>query len=79
MTFLSGYLVTSWLLATASGADWMGKAAFIGAFVALIILLASLPAKMLGETERRPPLWRNVRAWAILIAVAQILVYAFWG
>jgi hypothetical protein len=79
MTFLSGFFGTSWLLAAASGADWMGKAAFIGAFVALIVLLASLPASMLGETERRPPLWRNVRAWAILIAVAQILIYSFWG
>ncbi|HOX04182.1 MAG TPA: hypothetical protein P5555_18085, partial [Candidatus Paceibacterota bacterium] len=57
----------------------MGKAAFIGAFVALIMLLASLPAKMLGETERRLPLWRNVRAWAILVAVAQILIYSLWG
>lgn len=79
MTFLSGFRGVSWWLAAASGADWMGKAAFIGAFVALIILLASLPAKMLGETDRPPPLWRNVRAWAILVAVAQIFIYAFWG
>lgn len=79
MTFLSGLLGVSMMLATASGADWMAKAAFIGAFVGLIILLASLPARMLGETERRPPLWRNVRAWAILVAVAQILIYSFWG
>jgi hypothetical protein len=81
MTFLLGLgiLGTSLLLATTSGAGWMGKAAFIGAFVALIILLASLPAKMLGETERRPPFWRNVRVWAILVALAQILIYSFWG
>ncbi len=79
MTFMTGFVGAHSLLAVASGADWIGKAAFIGVFVALIVLLASLPAKMLGETERRPPLWRNVRAWAILVAVAQILIYSFWG
>lgn len=79
MIFPSESLGLFWLVAAASGADWLGKAAFIGVFVALVVLLASLPARMLGETECRPPMWRNVRAWAILIAVAQILVYSFWG
>ena len=72
MTFSSGLLGISWWLAAAGGADWMGKAAFIGAFVALIVLLASLPARMLGETERRPPLWRDVRAWARFISSRQV-------
>ncbi len=79
MSFLSESLGALWLLAAASGAGWMGKAAFIGVFVALIVLLASLPARMLGETECRPAPWRNVRAWAILVAVAQILIYTLWG
>jgi len=67
------------VLAAAGGPDWLAQAAFIGAFVALIVILVSLPATMLGETESRPPLWRSVRAWAVLVAVVQILVYAFWG
>lgn len=79
MTMFSEPLGTLWLLAAAGGAGWMGKAAFIGVFVALIVLLASLPARMLGETECRPALWRNVRAWAILVAVAQIFIYTLWG
>ena len=79
MTSLPGFCGAGCWLAAASGADWMGKAAFIGAFVGLIVLLAFLPAKMLGETDRPPPLWRNVRLWAILVAVAQIFIYSYWG
>jgi len=79
MTALPDLLGPLLFLAGASGMDWLGKAAFIGVFVVLIVLLASLPAKMLGEAESRPPLWRSVRAWAILIAIAQILIYSFWG
>ncbi|HOY57591.1 MAG TPA: hypothetical protein PK640_05555 [Verrucomicrobiota bacterium] len=79
MSSLSESVGVLWLLAAASGAGWVGKAAFIGVFVALIVLLASLPARMLGETECRPALWRNVRAWAILVAAAQILIYTLWG
>ena len=79
MNCMSAFLGASMALAAAGGADWIAKAAFAAVFLALIVLLASLPAKMLGETECRPPLWRSVRAWAIVVAVAQILVYSFWG
>jgi hypothetical protein len=62
-----------------AAAAWGGKAAFIGVFASLVLLLLLIPASVLGEAERRVPAWRNVRWWAILIAVAQIVIYAWLG
>jgi hypothetical protein len=71
-------IIQPWLL-IAAGPAWAGKAAFIGVFVLLILVLIKLPPRLAGETGRRPPWWRNVRVWAIIIAVTQIILYAWWG
>jgi hypothetical protein len=71
-------LMQPWLLIAAAPA-WAGKAAFIGAFLALVVVLVLLPPRLAGESAGRPPWWRNVRFWAILIALTQIALYAWWG
>ena len=59
--------------------SWLGKAAFIGVFVVLLIWLLLLPARFIGNADGRPPWWRNTRFWAILVCLIQILVYWHWG
>jgi hypothetical protein len=75
---LSAILWNGGVLA-AMAAPWMDKAAFMGAFALLILVLICLPAHLAGKAEGRPRWWRNVRMWAILIALIQMLVYAWWG
>jgi len=58
---------------------WAGKVAFIGAFLVLVLVLVLLPARLAGETGRRLPWWRRVRLWAVVIALVQIAIYAWWG
>jgi hypothetical protein len=63
---------------TGAGSFW-GKAAFVGVFAALLVWLLLLPAQLIDEERVRRPWWRNVRFWAILVTIAQIGVYVFWG
>ena len=56
-----------------------GKAAFIGTFVLLVVVLALLPPRLAGEAGQLIPWWRRARLWAILIALTQICLYAWWG
>jgi hypothetical protein len=70
--------IQSWSLIVAEPA-WAGKAAFIGVFVLLVLVLVRLPPRLAGETGPRAPWWRSVRIWAIIIAVTQIVLYAWWG
>jgi hypothetical protein len=58
---------------------WAGKAAFIGTFLLLVVVLVLLPSRLAGDTGRIVPWWRRVRLWAILIALTQIAIYAWWG
>lgn len=58
---------------------WAGKAAFMGTFALLILVLICMPVHLGGEAKSKPGWWRNVRVWAILIALVQIIVYAWWG
>jgi hypothetical protein len=71
-------LIQPWLLLAAAPA-WTGKAAFIAVFLALVVVLVLLPPRLAGESAGRHPWWRNVRFWAILIALTQIALYAWWG
>jgi hypothetical protein len=66
-------------LPVATGNNWTGKAAFISAFVLLVLVLVKLPPQLTGETDRQAPWWRRVRVWAIVIALTQIAIYACWG
>jgi len=56
-----------------------GKAAFIGVFVALLVWLLLLPARLIDEQGLQRPWWRNVRFWAVVVTLAQIWVYFYWG
>jgi hypothetical protein len=58
---------------------WMGKAAAMGVFALLILVLICMPAHLAGKSEGKPRWWRNVRVWAVLIALVQIIIYAWWG
>lgn len=58
---------------------WGAKAAFVGTFLVLIVILAALPGNRVDGAGPKTPVWRNVRYWAILIAAIQVLVYARWG
>jgi hypothetical protein len=68
---------TSLLIATLPA--WTGKAAFISAFVVLVVVLVLLPPRLAGETGRAVPWWRRVRLWAVVVALIQIAIYAGWG
>ena len=73
-----------WLIAAAEAArtgaaPLLGKAAFVGVFVALLLWLLLLPARLIDQQGVRRPWWRNARFWAILVTIAQIGVYVFWG
>ena len=73
-----------WVIAAAEAARtgaaplW-GKAAFVGVFVALLVWLLLRPAGLIDQRGVRRPWWRNARFWAILVTIAQISVYVFWG
>jgi hypothetical protein len=57
----------------------VGKLAFVAVMLVLAIWLLLIPRSLIGQEERVPPPWRNVRWWAVGVAVAQLLVYAVWG
>ena len=57
----------------------IGRLVFAGVFALLIIWLIVIPRHRIGQEERVPPCWRNVRVWAIAIAASQIAVYLLWG
>ena len=65
--------------ARSAASPLLGKAAFVGVFVLLLLWLVFLPAGLIDEQSTRKPWWRNVRFWAILVTVAQIGVYSYWG
>jgi hypothetical protein len=70
--------IQPWLLIGALPA-WTGKAAFISAFVLLVVVLVLLPPRLAGETGLVVPWWRRVRLWAVVVALIQIVIYARWG
>ncbi|NLS94507.1 MAG: hypothetical protein GXX96_20310 [Planctomycetaceae bacterium] len=57
----------------------IGRLAFAAVFALLIVWLIVIPRDRIGQEERVPPWWRNVRVWAIAIAASQIAVYLCWG
>jgi len=57
---------------------WLGKAAFAGVYVLLIVWLAVMPSRLI-EDEGRTSWWANARGWAIVIASVQIIAYVCWG
>lgn len=72
------------LLATATpllavAGPWAGKLAFVAVFVALLVWLILMPARLIGQADGTPRWWRNARVWAIVVTVIQIAAYAWWG
>lgn len=65
------------LLATAG--PWAGKLAFVAVFVALLLWLVRMPARLIGHADRTPRWWQNARVWAIVVTAIQIAVYVWWG
>ena len=57
----------------------VGKWVFVGALLLLLIWLIAMPRRLIGQAEQVPPWWRNVRFWAIVVAVVQISIYAWFG
>jgi hypothetical protein len=47
-----------------------------GAALAVILIVSP---KLVAPAETTPPWFRNVRFWASLVAVVQMVVYAVWG
>ena len=75
---------TLWVIAAAeatrtAAVPLLGKAAFVGVFVVLLLWLLLLPARLIDQEGVRRPWWRNARFWAILVTIAQIGVYVVWG
>jgi hypothetical protein len=73
-----------WLIAVAEtvpteGGPLWGKLAFVCVFVALLMWLLFLPARLVDPAGVRRPWWRNTRFWAVLVTILQIGVYVFWG
>lgn len=66
-------------VARSGAAPPAGKAAFIGVFVLLLLWLLFLPAGLIDAPGARRPWWRNARVWAVVVTIAQICVYSYWG
>ena len=61
--------------ATASYGKWV----FVVALALLLIWLIAMPRRLIGQADGAPPWWRDVRFWAIVVTVVQILIYAWFG
>jgi branched-subunit amino acid permease len=57
-----------------------GRLAFAAVFFGLIIWLILMPKRLLDEggSSSVVPVWKRTRAWAVLIALLQMLVYLLW-
>ncbi len=65
-------------LGAASAAPW-GKWVFVAALGMLLIWLILMPRELIGQAQRVPVWWRNVRVWAIVICVLQMGVYVWFA
>jgi hypothetical protein len=48
-------------------------------YAACLAVILFVSPKLVAPAAAAPPWWRNVRFWASLVAVAQMVVYAVWG
>jgi len=48
-------------------------------FVLLLIWLVALPSRLVPPPDPSVPWWQRVRFWAIVITLAQIALYSYWG
>lgn len=57
----------------------VGQAAFVGVYVLVLAGIIWLPKALRDQPSRPVPWWENLRFWAALICVVQILVYGLLG
>jgi hypothetical protein len=48
-------------------------------YAACLAVILMVSPKLVAPGREVPPWYRNVRFWASLVAVAQIVLYAVWG
>ena len=70
---LSGFVP---LLAATTG---VGRWVFAGVFAVTVVWLLLIPRERIGQGAVAPPWWRNIRFWAVVAAVSQMMIYAVWG
>ncbi|HOK77988.1 MAG TPA: hypothetical protein PLW35_09740 [Verrucomicrobiota bacterium] len=64
--------------------DWAllasaGKAAVMGIYLLLLAGIVLMPKALMERAEQQVPLWKNLRFWAALICLVQIVVYGILG
>ena len=74
----STILVAAAEIAPADTSTW-GKWVFVAAMALLVLWLVVMPRRLIGQEHQVPPWWRNVRVWAIVVALVQMGVYLYFG
>jgi hypothetical protein len=76
-------VLTSTIVALAEAAPkaagFSGKWAFVAVLALLLVWLVLMPRRFIGQAQGVPPWWRNVRVWAIVVALLQLGIYLYWG
>jgi hypothetical protein len=73
---MSSVLVEPWDWALLASA---GKLAVMGIYVLLLTGIVLMPKALIEQPEQQVPLWKNLRFWAALICLVQIVVYGILG
>lgn len=73
---MSSVLVGPWDSALLASA---GKAAVMCIYLLLLTGVVLMPKALMERTEQPVPWWKNLRFWAALICLVQIVVYGILG
>ncbi len=66
-------------LADVGGGPLVGRLAFMGVFIALLVWILLMPARLIGQGDGPVVWWKSARFWASLIALIEIGVYWQFG
>lgn len=64
---------------TVEHAGPLGRWVFVGALALLLMWLIFMPGRLIGQTVQKPPWWRNVRVWAIVVCGVQLVIYVLFA
>ena len=78
MNAISAVLLATARMAPAVTGSW-GKWVFVAALGLLLLWLVMMPRRLIGQQQKVPPWWRNVRIWAVVVTVVQMWVYLYYG
>ena len=56
----------------------VGRWLFAGLFAVLFVWILLIPRRLLGQEQRVPPWWKNVRVWGLVVAATQMTIYILW-